>query len=182
MSTAANSNDAAAGQSPFWRFSIRFYAVPGVAPACIELQDRAGADVNVLFFLLWNATQRRALSQQDVAAIENAVGPWRDGMVAPLRGVRRALKTPPRAFSPEAAESLRNRVKSVELEAERLQQEALYRLSQAGPLGVDAESPVAAARMSVASYQTLLKPMPAPAIETVLTAFAAFKADSPHEA
>ena len=27
-------------KSPFWRFSIKFYQVPGVPPACIELQDR----------------------------------------------------------------------------------------------------------------------------------------------
>ena len=37
---------------------MKFYAVPGVAPACIELQDQAKVDVNVLFFLLWNATQK----------------------------------------------------------------------------------------------------------------------------
>ena len=39
-------------KSPFWRFSIKFYGMPGVAPACIELQDQAMVDVNVLFFLL----------------------------------------------------------------------------------------------------------------------------------
>ena len=52
-------------KSPFWRFSIKFYQVPGVPPACIELQDQAGVDVNVLFFLLWLATQNRALNNQD---------------------------------------------------------------------------------------------------------------------
>ena len=24
-------------KSPFWRFSVKFYAVPGVAQACIDL-------------------------------------------------------------------------------------------------------------------------------------------------
>ncbi|MEX2034267.1 MAG: DUF2390 domain-containing protein, partial [Xanthobacteraceae bacterium] len=52
-------------KSPFWRFSVKFYGVPGVAPACIELQDRAKVDVNVLFFLLWNATQKRALGDTE---------------------------------------------------------------------------------------------------------------------
>jgi len=180
MSTAETSN-AVPGQSPLWRFSIRFYAMPGVAPACIELQDRAGVDVNVLFFLLWNATQRRALSKHDVAAVESAIGPWRDMAVVPLRGVRRALKAPPPAMTAEAAESLRSRVKSVELEAERLQQEALYRLAQSSQLGHDAASPAEAACVSVASYQTLLRPTPAPALQAVLTAFATFAA-SPGEA
>ena len=51
-------------KSPFWQFSVKFYAVPGVAQACIELQDQAKVDVNILFFLLWNATQGRALQRR----------------------------------------------------------------------------------------------------------------------
>ena len=61
-------------KSPFWRFSIKFYGMPGVAPACIELQDQAKVDVNVLFFLLWNATQGRALNADEVAKVEAEVG------------------------------------------------------------------------------------------------------------
>jgi uncharacterized protein (TIGR02444 family) len=180
--SANDNNLATASQSPFWRFSIRFYAMPGVAPACIELQDRAGVDVNVLFFLLWTATQNRALPEQDVAAVERAIGPWRDMAVVPLRNVRRALKTPPPAMTAAAAESLRNRVKSVELEAERLQQEALYRLAQSSRLGYDASTPLEAARASIAGYQALLKPrppatpMPPAALDAVLSAFASLKA------
>ena len=53
-------------KSPFWQFSVKFYAVPGVAEACIALQDQAKVDVNILFFLLWNATQGRAFNAADV--------------------------------------------------------------------------------------------------------------------
>ena len=45
--------------SPFWRFSLRFYRLPKAADACIELQEEAGVDVNLLLFLLWHARQRR---------------------------------------------------------------------------------------------------------------------------
>jgi len=31
----------------FWRFSLALYARPGVAEALVELQDRAGRDVNL---------------------------------------------------------------------------------------------------------------------------------------
>ena len=48
--------------SPFWRFSLRFYRVPKVADACIALQEEAGIDVNLLLFLLWQATSKRAMS------------------------------------------------------------------------------------------------------------------------
>ena len=57
-------------KSPFWRFSVKFYAVPGVAPACIELQDQAGVDVNMLFFLLWNASEQRTFNHADVTEID----------------------------------------------------------------------------------------------------------------
>ncbi len=108
-------------KSPFWRFSIKFYGVPGVAQACIELQDRAGVDVNLLFFLLWNATQGRALGNAEVAELDRMVGAWRDAAVVPLREVRRALKSPPPVMAADAAEGFRTRIKAVELEAERLQ-------------------------------------------------------------
>ena len=82
-------------KSPFWQFSIKFYAVPGVAEACIELQDQAKVDVNILFFLLWNAAQGRTYKKADVAEVERLIGAWRDMAVVPIRNVRRALKTPP---------------------------------------------------------------------------------------
>ena len=163
-------------KSPFWRFSVTFYAAPGVAPACIELQDKAGVDVNVLFFLLWNATERRALNAAEISEIEHAIGPWRDMAVVPIRNVRRALKTPPSVMSPDAAESLRTRVKAVELEAERLQQEALYGLAKSGPLGRPTASPAEAARDSVSSYQGVIGPFPPEPLQAILTAFAKFDA------
>ena len=162
-------------KSPFWRFSVKFYAVPGVAPACIELQDRAGVDVNVLFFLLWNATEHRALSQPEVAEIERKIGAWREAAVVPLRNVRRALKTPPPVMKPDEAEGFRTRSKAVELEAERLQQEALYALAQAGAFGQRAASPLEAARRSVEAYQAVLGRFPPGPLDSLLAAFAKFE-------
>jgi uncharacterized protein (TIGR02444 family) len=145
-----------------------------VAPACIELQDKANVDVNVLFFLLWNASERRTLNAAEVAQIEHGIGPWRDMAVVPVRNVRRALKTPPPVMTAEAAESLRARVKAVELEAERLQQEALYALSQKGGLGRAAASAAEAARDSISAYQGVIGPFPPQPLADVLAAFGSF--------
>ena len=90
-------------KSPFWQFSVKFYAEPGVAQACIDLQDQASVDVNILFFLLWSATQNRALGNSEVAELERDIGPWRDMAVVPLRNVRRALKAPPAVMAPQDA-------------------------------------------------------------------------------
>ncbi len=167
-------NTTPVSKSPFWRFSVKFYAEPGVAQACIDLQDQAGVDVNILFFLLWNATQSRALNRDEVAELERDIGAWRDMAVVPLRNVRRALKTPPPVMTPQDAEGFRTRIKAVELEAERLQQEAMYGLAQSGQIGRQAASKIEAARASVAAYQAVLRPFPGGPLDTVLSAFAKF--------
>ena len=162
----------ASQDSPFWRFSLGFYRQAGVADACIELQDQAGVDVNILLFLLWNATLNRTLSQASVGELEAKIGPWRDATVVPIRALRRALRTPPPVVEPGAAEAFRTRIKGVELEAERLQQQTMYELASA--LAFEpATSPIDAARTNAAAYQaTCPRPFPPAALTTILAAFA----------
>jgi uncharacterized protein (TIGR02444 family) len=158
--------------SPFWRFSLRFYREPAVADACIALQEEAGVDVNLLLFLLWQATRKRILSKQQVEELEAAIGSWREAAVIPLRGVRRALKSPPGLVAPATTEQFRTKLKAVELEAERLQQEAMYALAAREPLGWDARSPAEAARANIAAYQAMCqKQFSQSAVETLLAAF-----------
>lgn len=157
--------------SPFWRFSLRFYRHPEVADACIRLQEEAGVDVNLLLFLLWHATRKRALSATEVAELERRIGAWRDMTVIPLRTLRRALKSPPALVAPATAELFRTKVKAVELEAERLQQEAMYELAGASLLGREASSLDEAARANVTAYATICgAAFPQPAVETLLAA------------
>jgi uncharacterized protein (TIGR02444 family) len=130
--------------------------------------------VNVLFFLLWLATQSRALNKEQVAEIERGIGAWREMAVVPIRNVRRALKSPPPVMSAEAAEGFRTRIKAVELEAERLQQEALFQIAERGPLGATAASPIEAAKASVSAYQAVLRAFPAGPLEAIFSAFAKF--------
>jgi uncharacterized protein (TIGR02444 family) len=157
--------------SPFWRFSLQFYRQPKVADACIQLQDEAGVDVNLLFFLLWLARQRRTFSTGEVEWLESKVAPWRDATVIPIRNVRRALKVPPALVIAASAELFRTRIKAVELEAERLQQEATYELAPTMPAGETAASAAEAARANVTAYATMLaKPFSPPAVDALLAA------------
>ena len=157
--------------SPFWRFSLRFYRDSAVADACIALQDRSGVDVNLLLFLLWHALQQRSLSVEDIGRLERTIAPWRDTTVIPLRIMRRALKAPPSLVEAATAESFRTRIKAVELEAERLQQEAMYDLVRASPFGHQAASREQAARASIAAYEMILTvPFPKPAVEALIGA------------
>ena len=62
----------------------------------------------------------------------------------------------------------------MELEAERLQQEAMFELARALPLGREATSMQEAAQASVASYAAAARTaFPRPAVETVLAALGA---------
>jgi hypothetical protein len=71
---------------------------------------------------------------------------------------------------------LRTRVKAVELEAERLQQEALFDLARTDRLGQAGGTSIEAARASVSAYQGVLGPFPPGPLDTVLSAFASFAA------
>jgi uncharacterized protein (TIGR02444 family) len=156
--------------SPFWRFSLRFYQQPRVADACIALQEEAGVDVNLLLFLVWQATLKRALSPLEVGELEGRIGAWREATVIPLRSVRRALKSPPALVESAAAEAFRTRIKAVELEAERLQQEAMQALA-ASLRTAPAETVEAAARASLAAYQaTLGRTFTKAAVDTMIAA------------
>ena len=157
--------------SPFWRFSLRFYRQREVADACITLQEEAGIDVNLLLFLLWHATQKRALSTPEVAELERRVAPWRNMTVVPLRTVRRALKSPPALVPGASAELFRTKIKAVELEAERLQQEAMYELTRVSLWGCDVPSLDAAARANIVAYAAMkAAAFPKDTIETLLAA------------
>ena len=141
--------------SPFWRFSLGFYRWPGVADACIALQDGCGVDVNILLFLLWLATARRCAPPAIAKTLCAKVDPWRDDVVVPLRTLRRRLKNGSSLVERNAAELLRTRIKAVELESERLQQEAMFALAD-GLITESAPTVEAAARANVAAYEHVL--------------------------
>ena len=179
MSDQQDSADPKKTASPFWRFSLRIYGTPGVPPACLTLQDGSGVDVNVLLFGLFAASQGRKLSAGDVAAIAAAIDPWRLNAVVPLRGVRRFLKDTPAGFEAQDIPALRQRVKMMELEAERLQQEVLYSSWPMDRLGVPAPASEAA-RANVEAYASALGgQFDSGAVDCLLAAFIKIGESSP---
>ena len=138
--------------SPFWRFSLRFYRQPGVADACIALQDGCGVDVNILLFLLWLASARRCVPAPAAQELCAKVAAWHDDVVVPLRTLRRRLKDGSTLVERGAAELFRTKIKAVELESERLQQEAMFALA-AGLVTENAATTEAAAHANIAAYE-----------------------------
>lgn len=102
---------------------MALYAKPGVAPACLALQERHGVDVNALMFCVWLAESGRGPAQ--AAALEAAfaaVGEWHRQVVRTLRPLRQRLKF---GFDPVDAElvrALRARIQKIEIDAEHVEQ------------------------------------------------------------
>ena len=139
--------------SPFWTFSLGYYRGAGVSEACLELQDSYGVDVNVVLFLLWMASQKRLLAADQVKRLADKVRPWQTDVIGPIRSLRRMLKSDAPLLDKSAAELFRTRIKAIELESERLQQEAMYALAD-GLKAQSAPSVEAAARANVAAYES----------------------------
>jgi len=136
-------------------FSIAFYSDQTSAP-CLALQDRCGADVNIVLFLLWRASFGEALPNDAIQLIDNEMAPWREHVVRPLRNVRRWLKTEvSETIDFERSERLRGRVKGIELESEFLQQEALYAILERLPVNAEPDIEKAAA-LNLMAYAKLL--------------------------
>lgn len=141
--------------TPFWRFSLNFYRQSGVAEACIALQDDCGVDVNLMLFLLWLAASGRQLSLEDIKELDEAVRSWRELTIVPIRDVRRKLKAAATLVESGKQEAFRTKIKALELEAERLQQQALYGRSRSA-FPDSAARPPAAARANLATYERVL--------------------------
>lgn len=122
-----------------WDFSLKIYALPGVAEQCLVLQDEFGVDVNLLLWSLWLGVRGQLLSPELLSAAEAAVLDWSQLAVQPLRRLRRQLKA---HFGVEdsAREAVRQAIKAAELAAENYQQQLLQGLAAATlrpPLAVD---------------------------------------------
>lgn len=135
--------------NPFWQYSLALYGQDEVREICLRLQDASGYDVNLLLFCLWYGRRRGELGDTLLARAVAVSGEWQTVAVASLRAVRRQLKIwrPGLADSQSldaAQESLREKVKELELSAEAYQQDLLFELAEAsspvGQAGADAMS------------------------------------------
>lgn len=113
-------------EEAYWRFSLGLYSRPGVAPACLTLQDDWGVDVNVLLIALWAVSLHgRAIEPDELARADARVRAWRTEIIQPLRTVRRRMKTGPAPAPGGGTEPLREQLKGIELRAEHVEQKVL---------------------------------------------------------
>ncbi|NWA34100.1 TIGR02444 family protein [Pseudomonas sp. C6002] len=114
-----------------WSFALSTYARSGVEDACLRLQAQ-GADVCLVLCGLWLEQRGVAPQPSRLQALRQIAGPWQAEVVEPLRQVR----TQWRAMAQQDAElgALRERVKALELDAERLLLSRLEGVAQHWPM------------------------------------------------
>lgn len=117
-------------QADLWQFAVELYQRPGVEQACLSAQNK-GYNACLLLCAAW-LDQRSVIWQpshlQQLSALAEA---FELHYIKPLRQLRNAWKL----GSPNDAEleQLRQQVKALELEAERLLLKRLQTLSQNWP-------------------------------------------------
>jgi uncharacterized protein (TIGR02444 family) len=112
-------------ENPLWLFSLAIYSAPDVSTECIDLQDKAGVDVNVLLFAAWlGATRGLLLTSEHFKEIEAVSGEWQLHVLTPFRAIRRRIGT-----MPNIDRSLYEKVKLTELMLEKEAQSKLYTLA-----------------------------------------------------
>ncbi len=131
------------GAEQFWQFSEQHYARPGVAQACLQLQDEHGANVNLLLLLLM--LEERGLGAEPAHFLP--LLQQRQGLFSQWRALRRRLK--PRLDNDDYLQLLQH-----ELELERWQQQEL--------LQVLAQHPPRPGSGGLLTYLTLLQVADAP--------------------
>ncbi|MGE3332706.1 MAG: TIGR02444 family protein [Rhodospirillaceae bacterium] len=131
--------DEAVKANPLWDFVTWAYKRDGVEKACLALQNRLNADVNIVLFCIW-LSFRGAGTTNLATYLGTALKisrDWQRNLIEPMRTTRQNLKHVLETGSfagveLQAAEALRNRIKQCELDLEHLQTLALYALVTTG--------------------------------------------------
>lgn len=125
-----------------WAFALDIYARPGVADACLKLQNEAGVDVMMFLMIVYAAVRHRIfLTPSEIRELDEACRPWREQIVRPLRVIRSGLKTGPLPAPNSETEQFRSTIKAAELAAERLQNQLLAECLPLRPPERDAVGP-----------------------------------------
>jgi uncharacterized protein (TIGR02444 family) len=116
--------------SDLWSFSLSTYARPGVEHACLQLQS-AGVNVCLLLCGAWLGQRAIACNEPRLQQLRSVAEPWDVDVVRPLQALRMQWKNA--ATQDAELRTLREQVKTLELEAERHLLLRLERVAQSWP-------------------------------------------------
>lgn len=138
-----------------WNFAAASFQRADVAECCLQLQEEAGADINMLLTAAWLAAHGRSWRRDQIGELVAMCADWRTHCILPLRAVRRYLK------GQIETGALYVNAKALELEAEKLQldhiQSALREIDSAAGGNVAMTTLLAANLQAYLDYITASK-------------------------
>lgn len=140
-----------------WAWVVAAYGRPGVAEACLTLQNRHEQNVPLLLWAAWRATNRAAPDADTVEAACDIAHAWDGSTVGPLRTIRLRLKAAIPDMEDAGRLAVRERIKAVELAAERALLDDLAALE---PSGTGRPGPVLDALVAVSRVWGAMTPRP----------------------
>ncbi|WDY60679.1 TIGR02444 family protein [Pseudomonas sp. PSKL.D1] len=115
-----------------WNYALALYTRPGVEEACLSLQAQ-GCDVCMLLCATWLQGRGVAPTRDRIQALQTLAAPWQQEVVSMLRHLRQQWRAQAQQ-DPQLA-ALREQVKGLELQAEKLLLQRLEACAQAWPSG-----------------------------------------------
>jgi uncharacterized protein (TIGR02444 family) len=140
----------------FWEFSLAYYSRERVSAACLSLQNRRGADVNILLLCCWLATLGLRVEPSGLHSANAAVEAWRRDVLERLRGARRAVADQFPELATSDRRSIKHGILSVELECERLAQEKIAQAATAVVAAEDGATPLQIASSALETYLDMI--------------------------
>ena len=137
-----------------WSFIVTLYGEKAVMAACLALQDEHGLDVDLLLYACWAAGRGYSLDDADLDRLSAAAKAWQDGLIKPVRALRRRLRRDRLGAGADRAESFRRRLEAIEIEAERV---ALDLMASALPIPAGDPAGAEAARLAEAALGRIVK-------------------------
>jgi len=137
-----------------WDWTSAAYGRPGVADACLALQDEHGQSAPYLLWAVW----ARADDPDLLAAAAAVVRAWEEVATLPLRRVRRDLKAPRPPVADNDREFVRTGAAEAELAAEKALLQALEEITPTPPRGRAGPAQALAAAAAVWSGETRQTP------------------------
>jgi uncharacterized protein (TIGR02444 family) len=105
---------------PFWKFSVKIYAMGEVESALIKLQNERGLNVNVILFCCWYSFRGQGrLGRLQIKKLLISIQLWHERIVLPWRRLREKLKN---VSVPSWMPELRKEVLQLELIVEQIEQ------------------------------------------------------------
>ncbi len=112
----------------FWQYSLRVYALPGVADLCLLWQEQYGINVNILLWSAWLEHEGVQVTDALLDEVIAGADPWGEKVIVTIRNLRRDLKK--RDLGPvgipKSLSSMRESLLKTELKAEQCLQSWLY--------------------------------------------------------